>query len=74
MVHLKNPNLVNKIGKTDIYTKTTLDGLLQFGIAPLEETDQAMVIDTGHDLMVTEPELTSDVLLNSVAEMYGIQQ
>lgn len=73
-LHLENPDIVAQIGKTDIYTKTTLDGLLQTGIATPEEAAQAMVIDTGHDLMITEPELTADMLLNTAAGIYDIQQ
>ena len=73
-LHLENPDIVAQIGKTDIYTKTTLDGLLQTGIATPEEAAQAMVIDTGHDLMITEPELTADMLLCAAAEIYNIQQ
>ena len=73
-LHLENPDIVAQIGKTDIYTKTTLDGLLQTGIATSEEAAQAMVIDTGHDLMITEPELTADMLLCAAAEIYNIQQ
>ncbi len=67
-LQLTDPDIVNKIGKTDIYTKTTLDGLLMTGIATAEEASAAMVIDTGHDLMITEPELTADMLLNAAAE------
>ena len=72
-LHLDDPDVVKKIGRTDIYTKTTLEGLLQTGIATKEEAEQAMVIDTGHDLMITEPELTADMLLNTAAQIYNIQ-
>lgn len=73
-LHLENPDIVAQIGKTDIYTKTTLDGLLRTGIVTSKEAAQAIVIDTGHDLMITEPELTADMLLNTAAEIYNIQQ
>lgn len=64
-LHLSDPDVVTKIGSVDIYTKTTLDGLLQTGIATPEEAEKAMIIDTGHDLMITEPKLTADMLLNA---------
>ncbi len=64
-LHLKKPNIVNDVGKTDIYTKATLDGLLTTGIVTPEDAAAVMVIDTGHDLMITEPELTADMLLNA---------
>ena len=69
-LHLENPDIVSEVGKTDIYTKTTLDGLLQTGIVTEDEARNAMVIDTGHDLMITEPELTADMLLNTAAQIY----
>ncbi|MCR4743813.1 MAG: hypothetical protein K5894_01120 [Lachnospiraceae bacterium] len=64
-LELSDPDIVQKVKKTDIYTKTTLEGLLQTGIASVDEAEAAMVIDTGHDLMITEPELTTDMLLNA---------
>lgn len=74
VLHLENPDIVEQIGKTDIYTKTTLDGLLQTGTVTQEDAARAMVIDTGHDLMITEPELTANMLLNTAAEIYNIQK
>ena len=70
-LQLENADIVSEIGKTDIYTKTTLDGLLQAGLVTEDEAKNAMVIDTGHDLMITEPKLTADMLLNAAAEIYG---
>lgn len=68
-LHLDNPDVVSEVGKIDIYTKTTLDGLLQAGIVTEAEASAAMVIDTGHDLMITEPELTADMLLNAASKI-----
>lgn len=72
-LHLDDPDVVKKIGRTDIYTKITLEGLLKTGITTEEEAKQAMVIDTGHDLMITEPELTADMLLNVAAKIYNVK-
>jgi pimeloyl-ACP methyl ester carboxylesterase len=68
-LHLKSPDIVEEVGKTDIYTKTTLDGLRMAGIVSKEECKNAMVIDTGHDLMITEPELTANMLLNAAERL-----
>jgi|GEM_PF-4443645 len=67
-LELSDPDIVSKVNKVDIYTKTTLEGLLMSGIATEDEAAAAMVIDTGHDLMITEPELTVDMLLNAAKQ------
>lgn len=73
-LHLVNPNVIKKVPHIDIYTKTTLDGLLMTGIATEEEAANAMIIDTGHDLMITEPELTANMLLNAAVQIHAISQ
>lgn len=67
-LELNDPDIAAKIGHTDIYTKTTLDGLLMAGLVDEQESKAAMVIDTGHDLMITEPELTANMLLNAAVQ------
>ena len=66
---LQDPDIMNTVGKIDIYTRKTLDGLLQMRIVTTQEAENAMVIDTGHDLMITEPELTTEMLLKA-AELH----
>ncbi len=67
---LNDPDIMNTVGKIDIYTKVTIDGLLMTNIATIEEAKNAMIIDTGHDLMITEPELTADMLLKAASSVY----
>ena len=43
--------------------------VLQMRIVTTQEAEDAMVIDTGHDLMITEPELTTEMLLKA-AELH----
>lgn len=66
---LQDPDIMNTVGKIDIYTRKTLDGLLQVRIVKTQEAENAMVIDTGHDLMITEPELATEMLLKA-AELH----
>lgn len=66
---LQNPNIVEEIGKTDIYTKQQMIGLRLFRQIDKEEQDQAWVIDTGHDLMITEHETVTNMLLNVGAQL-----
>ncbi len=66
---LQDPNVMDTVGKMDIYTGKTLDGLLKMHIVTSEEAQNSMVIDTGHDLMITEPELTTQMLLKA-AELH----
>ncbi len=62
-LHLSDPEAFAAFPKNDIYTQITIGGLLATGIATPEEAAAALVIDAGHDLMLIEPELTSDMLL-----------
>ena len=68
-LHLSNPEAFAAIPKSDIYTKITIGGLVATGIATVEEAAASLVIDSGHDLMLIEPELTADMLLY-VATLY----
>lgn len=62
-LHLTNPEALAAIPKTDIYTDTTIGGLLATGFATVEEAQNSLVIASGHDLMIIEPELTANMLL-----------
>lgn len=62
-LHLTNPEAFAAMPKSDIYTKVTIGGLLATGIATPEEAAAALVIEACHDLMLSEPELTADMLL-----------
>ena len=62
-LHLTNPEAFAAVPKSDIYTKVTIGGLLATGIATPEEAAAALVVESGHDLMLIEPELTCDMLL-----------
>lgn len=66
---LKNPNIVQKIGKTDIYTQQQMIGLLLFRQIDREEKENAWVIKTGHDLMITEYETVANMLLNVASKL-----
>lgn len=68
-LELQNPNTVEEIGKTDIYTKQQMVGLRLFRQIDKEEQDQAWVINTGHDLMITEPEIVANMLLNVATQI-----
>lgn len=61
-LYLKQPDIASKIGSTHIHTAKTLEGLMMMGCVP-DGMEDAMVIDTGHDLMITEPQQTADMLL-----------
>jgi pimeloyl-ACP methyl ester carboxylesterase len=60
---LTHQDAVAAIDKTDIYTNMTAWGLSLFGLLTDSEKSHAWVIYSGHDLMLTEPELTADMLL-----------
>lgn len=68
-LHLSDPAIVEKIGKVDIYTTTTINGLLQAKFATEDEARNAMVIESGHDLMITQPELIANMMLAIAADV-----
>lgn len=67
VLHLADPDVLSKVPITDIYTQTTIWGLSIFGLISSNEKANAWVIPTGHDLMITEPELVADALLNAAS-------
>lgn len=66
-LRLSNPDIMRELPVTDIYTQTTIWGLSIFGLVSGDEKANAWVIPTGHDLMITEPELVADALLNAAS-------
>lgn len=60
---LNNPDIVNEIGKTDIYTQQQMMGLLLFRQINKEDKNNAWVIHTGHDLMITEYATVANMML-----------
>jgi hypothetical protein len=58
---------MHELPVTDIYTQTTIWGLSIFGLVSGDEKANAWVIPTGHDLMITEPALVADALLNAAS-------
>lgn len=67
VLHLADPDVLRKVPVTDIYTRTTIWGLSIFGLVDGDEKGNSWVIPTGHDLMITEPELVADALLNAAS-------
>ncbi|WP_285244172.1 alpha/beta fold hydrolase [Pseudarthrobacter sp. fls2-241-R2A-127] len=66
-LHIENSEVLASIPRTDIYTHKTAEGLTMAGMITDEEKSRAWLIDAGHDLMLTEPDRTAEMLLAAAA-------
>jgi len=62
-LHLKNEPAVRRLPRTDINCSARVREYDERRKAELREADRAWEIDTGHDVMVTEPEKLTQMLL-----------
>ncbi len=62
-LRLRDEAAVRRLPRTDINCKRRMEGFDERRKAELLEADRAWEIDTGHDLMITEPAKVSEMLL-----------
>lgn len=71
-LHIENQRLIDRMEHTLLFTKHTMDGLVGLNAISQSLMKKAWVIDSTHELMITDPELVANLLLKISEKRKGI--